>query len=78
MKRTKSMKRSSVEYRGWRIDPVEAVQLGYRIPVRGSSFLTKPGKGRKLSGYELHGPDDRVKFVESLKAAYEYIDNYES
>ena len=62
------------EYRGWKIAPCEAVQLGYRI---GEGMKSRPGKGRKLKGYTLtYAPDAREKFVDTLKEAREYIDNY--
>lgn len=66
-----------VLYRGWRIthEP-EATQLGYRI--RGARGISRPGKGRKISVWEVHYPDEPggTKTVSSLKAAKRYIDEY--
>jgi hypothetical protein len=63
-------------YRGFRIEAVDATQLGYRLPGPGGG---RPGKGRKVRGFHIYDPEDPdrpIKTVESMKRAIEYIDNY--
>lgn len=59
------------EYRGWKIEgPVDTTHLGYRTR-RGD-----PGRGKKIRGYFLTGPDGATKFVSTLTQAHRYIDEY--
>ncbi len=59
-------------YRGWEIQPEDFTQLGYRTH-EGKSF----GRGRKIRGYLLRGPDGATKVVSTLEQAHAYIDQYE-
>lgn len=60
-------------HRGFRIEPVDATQLGYRLSSG------DPGKGRKTKSFFIYSPEDGqrpIKTVASMKAAIEYIDTY--
>ena len=61
------------EYRGWTIEPVDGVQLGYRTSTG------QPGKGRKSVGYRATHPTEhpKGKFVSTVAEGKQYIDNYE-
>jgi hypothetical protein len=68
------MPRTTTEYRGWKIEPHEGVQLGYRT---GKGSRARPGKGRKVKGYRLtYAPDNREKIVATIEEARTYIDTY--
>lgn len=72
MKETASA-RTTRTHRGFKIETVDATQLGYRLPSG------DPGKGRKKLAFYIYAPDDPerpIKTVDSLRKAIEYIDNY--
>jgi hypothetical protein len=58
-------------YRGIRIEKTVSTQLGY------ATETGQRGKGRKISGYLVHIPDQaHPKFVDTQRQARAYIDNY--
>lgn len=59
-------------YRGVEIRSVDSVQLGYRL---GEGIRSRPGKGRKIKGYEFD-LEGAPYFRETIKAAKEKIDDY--
>lgn len=79
------MKSADQTYRGWKIEPYEGTQVGYRPSTfrdrnfrdpKGSPDKIQVHHSRKASGYLVHYPDGGTKFCETLKKAKEYIDNY--
>lgn len=61
-------------YKGWTIEYAEATQVGYRV------LSGVPGKGRKITGYEVSHPEHRPqpKWCDDLDAAKAYVDTYMS
>ena len=64
------------EYRGFRIEPFEGVNVGYAPARHNKAKRTLTPRTRKVSGYLLCYPDGGEKFVATLREAREYIDRY--
>lgn len=74
--RKKSVKKEN--YRGWRIERIEAWNIGYDIPARSSSTISHRGRGRQFNGFEIFYPDSSgSKVFTTLREARAYIDRYE-
>jgi hypothetical protein len=72
------IKKYPIIYRGWAIEPDESTQIGHKLPNSRNTFQQLGLRThRKTKGYLLtYAPDNSTKIVDTLKAAYEYIDNY--
>ena len=74
----KSLGKSLQMYRGWKIESVETRNVGYDIPARTPTSISKRGRGRDVNGFQTTSPyDGYEKFHDTLRAAKQYIDNYE-
>ena len=68
-------------YKGFRIEPYSATNVGYSSPSVGRDPRTNRSiikqKTRKDEGYLIYYPDsDASKFFKTLRAAKQYIDDY--